>query len=121
MRYPVCSGVPLFLHRAGEEGVQAHHGEVPGTDESDAGGEDRAHRFALSTLSCAFFSIYVWKYILLRILRLLCCPCWWCPGSSPTFIKTEDLARMAPEWMNMSIAIFNDPEANKVRYRIVCK
>jgi len=34
-------------------------------------------------------------------------------GSSPTFIKTEDLARMAPEWMNMSIAIFNDPEANK--------
>lgn len=35
-------------------------------------------------------------------------------GSSPTFLATEDLKRVAPVWMNMSIDIFNDAEANKV-------
>jgi hypothetical protein len=36
-------------------------------------------------------------------------------GSSPTFLRVDDLAKIAGPWVNNSIAIFQDPESNKVR------
>jgi hydroxyproline O-arabinosyltransferase len=36
-------------------------------------------------------------------------------GSSPTFLRFDDLRTIAASWVNTSIAIFQDPEANKVR------
>ena len=35
-------------------------------------------------------------------------------GNAPTFISFEDMRRVMPLWMNTSIAVFKDPEANKV-------
>ncbi len=35
-------------------------------------------------------------------------------GNSPTFMNMEDMRRTMPIWMNTSIAIFKDEEANKV-------
>ena len=34
-------------------------------------------------------------------------------GSSPVQLRADDLARIAPVWMNVSIALKNDPEADK--------
>lgn len=36
-------------------------------------------------------------------------------GSSPTFMTMDDLKKATPAWVNISIAIFNDPVAKKVR------
>jgi hypothetical protein len=35
-------------------------------------------------------------------------------GSSPTFLRVDDLTKIAGPWVNNSIAIFKDPESNKV-------
>lgn len=35
-------------------------------------------------------------------------------GSSPTFLRFDDLQRIAGSWVNTSIAIFEDRQANKV-------
>ena len=34
-------------------------------------------------------------------------------GSSPVFIRKDDLERLAPEWAEMSVALQKDPEAKK--------
>ena len=35
-------------------------------------------------------------------------------GNAPTLLSLADLQKMAPTWMNTSMDIFNDPQANKV-------
>ena len=39
-------------------------------------------------------------------------------GNSPTFMTFDDMKKVMPIWMNTSIAIFKDAEANKVRGRV---
>lgn len=34
-------------------------------------------------------------------------------GNAPTMMAWDDLARVAPKWMNLSVAIFNDEETAK--------
>lgn len=36
-------------------------------------------------------------------------------GNAPTLLSLKQLQKTAPTWMNTSMNIFNDPEANKVR------
>jgi hypothetical protein len=35
-------------------------------------------------------------------------------GNSPTFMTFEDMKKVMPTWMNVSIAVFKDQEANSV-------
>lgn len=35
-------------------------------------------------------------------------------GNAPTLLSLAQLQKMAPTWMNTSMAIFNDEQANKV-------
>jgi hypothetical protein len=35
------------------------------------------------------------------------------PGNAPTLMAFDDLGKVAPLWMNLSLAIFLDKEANK--------
>ena len=35
-------------------------------------------------------------------------------GNAPTLLSLKQLQKTAPAWMNTSMDIFNDPEANKV-------
>eukprot|EP00798_Chlamydomonas_sp_ICE-L_P030518 gene30518-35546_t len=37
-------------------------------------------------------------------------------GNSPTYLALEDMKRVMPVWLNVSIAIFKDKDASKVRY-----
>lgn len=39
-------------------------------------------------------------------------------GNSPTFLRFDDLKKIAGPWVNTSIAIFSDPVSNKVRARV---
>ena len=41
-------------------------------------------------------------------------------GNSPTFMAFKDMKVVMPHWMNQSIAIFKDTEANQVRGRDEC-
>ena len=38
---------------------------------------------------------------------------WATAGNAPTMMAWDDLAKVAPLWMNISLSIFNDPEASK--------
>jgi len=37
-------------------------------------------------------------------------------GNSPTFLSWEDMKRVAPIYLNMSIKVHSDPEANRVSW-----
>lgn len=49
-----------------------------------------------------------WSGVLCRCFLL-------CVGNAPTLLSLKQLQQIAPIWMNTSMNIFNDVEANKVR------
>lgn len=37
-------------------------------------------------------------------------------GNSPTWLTLEDMRKVVPLWLNLSIAVYQDKEAQKVRF-----